>query len=525
MKSILKICVLALSAILYAACDFLDTEVDNVIPQSKYYQNQKELEEALNGVYAVLNDGNLYGGYILGQLGLSADLGYNTYYRDENTVSWYQASVSDIKIMGYWRSLYLGIVRANLLLASIDNVENLSEDKYNNIKGEALFFRGFYYYMLVKRFGNIPLILEPLDDIGTEAKYVPQAPMEEVYTQIISDLENAVELVPKTEEVEGGWKVNKSAVLGILTRVCLNMAGAPLRKTEMYAKAAEYAEDIIYSGNHSLNPDYSKIFINYARKVYDIRESIFEVNFYGNGQKIGDTPGKVGVNFGIPSGDSSPIGYCLAMMRCTSVLYDLFDDNDVRFERTVSMFQYDTSTWEHIPTPMTAPDARYPAKFRREDELSSSKNPMYTDINFPILRYADVLLMYAECYAYSPSSADKELAYLCLNQVKRRGHGLDVSVPAPGIDFNGSIAQMKNEIMDERARELAFEMLRKDDLIRWGNFTIQMRKALSGISGQTTSYNRAAIAAYSTARERDLLWPIPIREMTTNALLKQNNGW
>ena len=149
MKTMNKI-IISISCLLSViSCSFLDVEIQNVTTEDNYYRTEGQLVEALDGIYAILNDSYLYGNHMLGRMGLSADLGYEYYKKDANTVGYYQASTSDVAVTGFWQSCYKGINRANMLLENIDRAEAKDAVK-NRIKGEALFLRGYYYYMLVK---------------------------------------------------------------------------------------------------------------------------------------------------------------------------------------------------------------------------------------------------------------------------------------------------------------------------------------------------------------------------------------
>ena len=521
---------ISLWALLLSAtsCNFLDVELQGATPEEDYYQNVEQLQEALNGVYAVLSDGSLYADAMLGRMGLSADLGYEYYKKDANTVGYYQASTGDTRIQGYWRACYVGINRANMLIENIDRADGDAKEK-NRIKGEALFMRGYYYYMLVKRFGGVPVVTKTIDDINTAEKFVPKSTVAEVYEQILDDMSSAESLVLPTSASSEGWQVCQTTCWGMLARVALNMAGYPANRTEMYAVAAQWAKKVMDSGMHELNPSYEQIFINYAQDVFDIKESMFEVNFWGDNEGIYTTAGMVGRNIGIASDESSPIGFCQGMLRVNPYFYYLYESNDLRRDRTISSFNYSASG-AHVKD--AAPEdggiisRRYCAKFRREEEISSSKNVTYTAINFPILRYSDVLLMYAECYAFDPASADATLALECLNKVRRRGYGQPVDVANTNVDIVVSSAEeLKQVIFDERAREFGYEMLRKDDLTRWGKLYEQMQLAGKYIEGRGTQYQMAAMLAYESVRQRDDLWPIPAREISVNERLTQNIGW
>lgn len=527
MKLLYKATLLALMLWL-GSCNFLDVELQGATTEEEYYQNVEQLQEALNGVYAVLNDGSLYADAMLGRMGLSADLGYEYYKKDANTVGYYQASTGDVRIQGFWRACYVGINRANMLLENIDRAEGSVREK-DRIRGEALFMRGYYYYMLAKRFGRVPIVLKSIDDINSNEKFTPQSEVDEVYEQVLRDMTAAEALVLPTTASSESWQVNQTTCWGMMARVALNMAGYPANRTEMYAVAAQWAKKVIDSGLHALNPSYEQVFINYAQDVFDIKESMFEVNFWGDNTGVYATAGMVGRNIGIASDEDSPIGFCQGMLRVNPYFYYLYQEGDLRRDWTISNFQYTSSgekNYNAKPEDGDILSRRYCAKFRREYEISTTKNLTYTAINFPILRYSDVLLMYAECYAFDPSSADRALAYEYLNQVRRRGYGKDVYVANPDVDIVDEGAEaLKEVIFEERAREFGYEMLRKDDLTRWGMLYSQMKLAGTYIEGRGSSYQKAAIEAYESVRQRDDFWPIPAREISTNHLLKQNTGW
>ncbi len=525
MKLLYKIGLLGL-LVSFASCNFLDVELQGATTEEDYYQNVDQLQEALDGVYAVLGSGSLYADAILGRTGLSCDLGYEYYKKDANTVGYWQASTGDTRIQGFWKECYTAINRANMLLENIDRADGNQREK-DRIRGEAHFLRGYYYYMLVKRFGRVPVVLTTIDDINSAEKFVAQSEVEKVYEQIISDLEKAADLVLPTAEVTEGWQVSQTTCWGMLARVTLNMAGYPANRKDMYVVSAQWAEKVIASGHHALNPSYEQIFINYSQDVFDIKESMFEVNFWGDNEGVYKTAGMVGRNIGIASNEDSPIGFCQGMLRVNPYFYYLFENGDKRRDWTISNFSYGkdgSKTYDVTPEEGAIVSRKYCAKFRREYEISSSKNTTYTAINFPLLRYSDVLLMYAECYAFDPSSADQTKALERLNMVRRRGYGLPIDEAAPSVDITAT-ANLQEVIFEERAREFGYEMLRKDDLTRWGRLYEQMKLAGKYIEGRGTQYQLAAILAYESVRQRDDFWPIPAREISVNEKLTQNTGW
>ena len=137
--------------------------------------------------------------------------------------------------------------------------------------------------------------------------------------------------------------------------------------------------------------------------------------------------------------------------------------------------------------------------------------------------------MYAEAVACidTSSAAAVSKAYEYLNMVRRRGYGKQVDAPDVTVDVtNEGLAPLLETLKDERARELGYELLRKDDIIRWGEFYRRMKYVGSLIpAAYTSSYYVAGRRYYGNVRSRDVLWPIPSYELGVNRELVQNPGW
>jgi hypothetical protein len=514
------------------SCNILDVEPTGTLQESTYYNTEVELQTALNGVYATLAESYLYGNYMLGRLGLDADEGYNCYSSDVGSVSQYSASPSDDKILSYWRRLYEGINRANLLLANVDKPA-MDSTKRVDIKGQAKFLRAYYYSMLVTRFSNVPLVLT-LSQSGNAADVqIPQTGTKAIYDFIIAEMTAAAGMVSDIDKVESPGRVSKSAVWGVLARICLYAAGNPVNDTKRYQEAAYWAKKVIDSNKHALNSSYKQIFINYAQDLYDYKESIWEVEFWGNNTgNYTNVAGMVGRNNGILNTDGdNNIGYCAGMIRSTSVLYDTYNASglDTRRDWCVAPYYYNGNPaiavyWSAGGTKFQ----RHCGKFRREYEKLTPKSTAATPENFPLLRYSDVLLMYAEAVNMKDTKTQSETdsAYWAINQVRRRAYGYNLNTAAPTVDLsNLSQAALLKEIQDERYRELCFECLRKNDLIRWGIFYDRMKSVLANIPPGTSSYITYANNTYSSVGKRDIIWPIPTYELGVNKYLTQNQGW
>lgn len=405
------------------SCNILDQEpLDFATDASTYYNNPRKLESALAGVYDVLGTGNhSYGWGFLYYLGLEADEGYYAYGYPGPAL--YNFTAGDNYVEGFWRNFYTGISRANLLIQNIESLKNssdieISQSILDAALGEALFLRGYYYFLLVQTYGDVPLITKFVDD-ATKV-YVERTPTKEVYEQILKDMKRAEELVLPITETKCGGRVNKSAVRGILARVNLFMAGNPLNDKEKYKDAIYWARKVMNdtTANHSLNPSYSQVFINYIQDKYDIKESLWEVEFYGNNSGVFQEGGAVGNLNGIPTKNTT-IGDSYGGVKASAKLYNSYEEGDLRRDWAIANFTYNddgTKKLQPAPTPKNLYD-RYPGKYRREFEVLVPKLSK-TPTNFPLLRYSDVLLMFAE--AENEVNGPTQAAIDAVNLVRRR---------------------------------------------------------------------------------------------------------
>lgn len=581
----------------------LDKEPLDFLTPADYYNTEEKLEANLVGVYDALGLSGVYGNRMLYRLGLEADEGYYARSSPEDGPQVYDFTAGHSDINSYWTGLYTGIGRANALLANIDHNSNINSNVRSRIRGETLFLRGYFYFMLVHTYGGVPLVLEPVLDV--EKVDIPRSTAKDVYEQILADMKQAEGLVKGIRALGFGGRVSKSAVRGILARVCLHMAGEPVKDVSKYEEARMWAKKVIddTDASHSLIPDYSQIFINYAQDLYDINESIWEVEFRGNDTDAYTETGGVGYLNG-PNSRNIEVGEGFGGIRVTEKLYKSYSDGDLRRDWTIANFTYNTNGTKRFSTSLTPTGlyARTSGKYRREFETLTPKARTRTPQNFPLLRFSDVLLMFAEADFEINGNASPE-AIEAVNKVRRRawstgiksvtitnggsgytsapqviftnGGGSDVVATAtvsggkvtavrfamdpiksftngagymsePNVSFVGGggsgatatatiykkeeadltiqdLDDFRQTIQNERLRELAFETLRKADLIRWGVFIYEMNK----IGQELTTKVPTAYwgQRYRNVWERHLLWPIPTREMGLNNALVQNPNW
>jgi hypothetical protein len=465
-------------------------------------------------VYDILGNRALYQYQMLARMGLEADEGFYNRSAVTTGLQMYVFDASDSELTNLWQALYEGINRSNSLLESI-NKPAMNETARDVIRGEALFLRAWYYFLLVKNWGDVPLILNATSSV--EGHQIKKSPSKDVYERITADMEAAEKLVLTNAETTGkGGKINKSTVAGVLSRVYLHWAGYPLKDLSKYEKAREWALVVMNPANgHSLNPSFQQVFINYAMDEYDSRESIWEVEFYGNGMDIATEYGHVGNVNGIAAAATSTVGYATALLNATQRLYDLYEASDERRDWSIAPFRYSGDS-----KVMWASHQLYNrncGKFRREHEKLLPKTNHGTPQNFPLLRYSDVLLMFAEAenFINGPTPA----AFEALNKVRGRAKAslYDEQMNINKISFQAII-------MDERSRELCFETWRKGDLIRTEQFIDAMEALELELKSNGATFEFGALAA-SNVTQRNLLYPIPTRELSLNRALTQNPGW
>jgi hypothetical protein len=621
----------------FTSCEkFLDTKPYDFVEPSQYYKTESDLNIGLNGIYATLKADWTYADNMISKMGLEADEGFMGNAGLLTSVAGYSVSSGDTYIRDYWQAFYTGIFRANLLLEHIDQSE-VSENIKNKIKGEALFLRGYYYFMLVRAFGDVPLILVTAKSPSVEDTQIPRTNYKKVYEQILLDMETAAGMVSDIASIGHGGRVSKSAVWGILARVNLAMAGRPLNDKSRFQEAKKCAEKVIDLGYHELNKDFRQVFINYAQDKYDPKETIWEVEFWGNNSAgIFTSGGKVAINNGIEykgtlfPKDDPIIPANTGYLRATPVLYERYTpvvsaygySYDMRRDWTIAPFYYEWSASKNIVDSIyrNANNRfhRNSGKWRRNYEVVRPRLSARTSQNFPLLRYSDVLLMYAEAENEINGPTPRSIEYI--NHIRRRGYGKYLngignksesiksvrvdnggsnyvanvsgsaalslfvggggqeaagwfsissqkvtkltitnagwgyhSAPALSVTYSGggtgsgavftieltdikdadaptvntsSQSNFRNFIKEERSRELAFELHRKWDLIRWGNLDEKMIEVKNYAAGQKSdTFRTNALTNYSNYSARDTIWPIPAYERGVNGKLTQNGDW
>ena len=419
MKRIYYLIVL-LSLMSLSSCQkFLDTKPTDFLNPGNYYTTLEQLNFARNGVYNMLGPNiTSYATYLMG---FQADEAFMNRTSMTTGPFNYFFNTADSYVSVYWTSIYTGIDRANVLIANVDKNPALDSTKRAVIRGEMLFLRGYFYFTLATYFGGVPLKLEPTSSIINVD--IPRASLKDTYAQILKDMEAAEKLVPDITALGFSGAVSKSAVRGLLARVNLYMGGEPLKDKTRYAEAGKWAKMVMDDplAAHMLNPSYPQIFINMAQDKYDIKESIWEVEYWGNNITQWLEAGPNGYINGPATGVTW--GACVAYLTITSKFYDVFEPGDDRLWWNIPHFNYGVKpvkTMFSQPLAQTTKNSRTPGKWRREYETVMPQSVNTTPINVPLLRFSDILLMYAEA-ENEVNNAPTSAAIEAVNMVRRRG--------------------------------------------------------------------------------------------------------
>lgn len=577
MKSIKTTIILLAALLSLGSCDFLDKEPTSATSDT-YLKTETEAASFLKGIYAIITQQSYYGGnyfYLVGGDDLEHYGGSGRAPLNGGLIC-NNATSSDSYVTSFWYTLYAGVNRANILLSQIEDIKDMKPANLKRYTAEARFLRAFYYFNLVECWGDVPFYTEPVLDVKNLQRAV--TPRATIYDFICKEMEESAEDLPTASALgyEPG-RVSKSAAWGILARVYMFRAGEFHRmkvaenkaETKKYfTEAGKFAKMVMTQG-HGLAPNYWDYFIDQCADRYNTtaNESIWEAEFAGDGKGTLSTEGRIGNIIGIQAPDlssktdyvgSKDPGFGYAFFWSTPKLYELYtSNNDIkRMNWSIAPFRYTQSEkggpvdgrefekgklaevkkqyWDQSfqygetdskskigdreKTSATSMYDRNCGKWRREYE-ADKKNKNLTAINFPILRYSDVLLMIAECENETHSQPTTE-AYNCINEVRKRA---GISKLPQNLDTE----DFRQAVKDERAMELCFEMTRRFDLIRWGEY-VQNMNAL--VSRAQTGYNWNLgpdnVFTYFNITEAYNYFPIPALEMSVNKLITKNNpGW
>ncbi|MDD7885450.1 RagB/SusD family nutrient uptake outer membrane protein [Flavivirga sp. 57AJ16] len=563
MKTCRKLLLVIVTLTLCVGCDenFLETAPKDSIAGNEFWKTVEHAELGVTAIYNVLRE-QAY----INELGMDDAMTPIAYRyggnRNWDTMQLYaivsgNATTRTRMYNQRWTALYLGIYRANEAIANIPNMEtNLGAQK-DQFLGEALFLRGLFYFDLLNYYGGqddarhdgVPLYTEPTSFTQT---YKPRSKPSEVRALIIDDLAQAIDFLPSTGGSVSDGRASKGAAMALLGKVYLY--------NKQYTEAANMFKQVIDLGDYQLGNDYGALFSLAGEKNTEV---IFALQNEG----IQDFGGWRDLRYGPASSQASaknssiPTNYFVDSYRKidgskfdrAQFLADFetnngrafdwenrddvnqyFADRDPRLEASIirpfSLFVGRNNTTYEFRYPRDTGNDPYPCmrtvnntnnhygwrKFVNVGDESAVRR--HSGIDYPVIRYADVLLMYAEARneasAANAGNASDDL-YWAVNQVRDRVDMPDIPV--------GTQAEVRDLIREERMIELAAEGMFYSDFRRWyendPSFNLSsLDEDIFDFTGTVKLDTRRSFPGY-------FLYPIPEAERDLNPDLTQNPGW
>lgn len=551
MKQIFATFALAASLFLSACEDFITEPVRGQQNLDTYFQDEEECKSFVTGCYQAITFGDWWQVNTVWLLSeMCSDDGWmgNTTQSQSDFISLahYQGNgQSNGSISNFWQYRYKGILRCNVAIERISQANLVDEELKNRLVAEARFLRGYFYFELVRNFGGVPLVTG--FEMPEEVEGITRASAEEVYRFIEEDFKAAADVLPQRSGYVASdmGRATRGAALGLLGKVYLYQ--------EKWQEAHDVLKTVIDEGEYKLMENFGDV---WSVDHNNNEESLFETQFmYDETYALGGSltivtgarngPGD-GWSWGQPTanleqayidaGDTERLRWTIIKTGCTEIAGE--DNFEAFVENSKNMASYDSYiekyNWNpdcYIIDPAQHKSARIVRKYfvpigKRPEVYNTNKIPL----NHRILRYADVLLMYAEvCNELN----DDGTARTYLNQVRGRVH-------LPEVTSGGT--QLRDAIRLERRLELAWEQNRLYDIRRWtDNNGKKVICNLMGPDGSFVKYNtdeatrdiyewenqgEASDKGIGFVEGRDMVFPIPLYEITmSNGTITQNPGW
>jgi len=483
--------------LLVTSCEsFLDPSPSDVLTPENFYRTSSDAVAATNAVYESTKWSYWLGFWYISDIATDDIMAGPRFGADGHRMSDYIFNSTEWPMGDMWGSAYWIINRANIVL---DRVPGITMDPTlrDRLLNEARFLRANAYFNLVRSFGDVPLLEHEVKSL--DALRVSRAPAADVYALIVSDLQQAMASLPPSYSSSDVGRVTSGGAQAMLAKVYLTR--------QDWANAAQTAGQLIASNHYTLLPNWKDCF-KIATKITN-SESIFEVNYNG---LLDPGAGSVHTLFSLPSG--FPGGDAYGLMTVAPSLARLFAASDTRgLGGTFITSPYvdalgDTAKWTDPPATLGPAFLKY---LDQSDFQNMHQRAWVRQSNdWIVVRYADVLLMYAEAVNEGGAPVAAMTAEQALNAVRTRAGIASVS----GL----SSAAFRDSVWLERRREFVFEGQRWFDLSRWGVLN-------SVITAKTTELGTISPGETTVHGAPSNLLPLPQGELSKNPNLTQNPGW
>lgn len=487
-----KIITFLLGVTVLVSCTDLEVTPTSFVTEDNFFKTQDDAVASVTAVYASLSldpgEQSLFGRNLYFLTDMASDYaaaGVSATNPQVRALSSLTHDATTDRVQVAWRQIYAGINRANVAIDNIPKVQG-SEIVKTRLINEAKFIRGLLYFQAVRLWGGVPIVLHEPTSINVESLKSKRATVEEVYQQIISDLTEAESLPASYSSAEAG-RATSGAAKSLLVKVYIT------RKE--WDKTIAKAREVIDGGyGYALFENFADVF-NKAKK--NGKEHIFSVQFEPN--QAGN--GSSGSTFQATSFTGFTATEPADIISDVALFYDIYAAGDTR---------RDVSYKKQLLNPATGALYVFPKPiFGKYLDVTNLASPGNVAINFPVIRYADVLLSFAE--AVNEQGGPTSEVFEAINKVRRRAYGLDINTPNAAVDLVGlTAAELREAIREERKKEFVQEGQRWYDLVRWGTLVTEVKK----------------VTAKNSVSERNNLYPIPQSERNIDPVgLPQNPGY
>ncbi len=440
MKSAMRLTIFLVLFQLSGCEAILDKEPIAILDAGSFFQTENDAVQSINAAYNPLLFNNANNNFlwafaeVTGDAAIPGGDGSRPGIVEMETFS-YTPRTEELN--SYWKLQFKGITQCNLVLDNIVKV-NMPEGSKNQIIGEALFLRSYYYFLLTQVFGDVPLYLKVTPPDQLKIKKSSKA---DIYKQILSDCDKAANLLPLTHNGSNTGRATKGAALALAAKVSLYVND--------YIKVLEYTSKIKALNTYKLVKDYRE---NFMKLSQNNTESVWEIQHTNLELGVGNFINQwwASIKF---------LGYGFAEV--TPLYVSVFEPNDPRLKFTVAMnndpyfgliYKNSFSSTTYSPRKFLQPNS----------ELTQKADG---DINYPAIRYAEVLLWEAEALI---ELGRMQEALAPLETVRARARA-QTAVPGtlPAITSTNQVT-LRQAVRRERQTELGFELHRFFDLVRWG---------------------------------------------------------
>lgn len=475
----------------------MNTSPTDVLSEENFWQTEADIVTGINACYASALSGSSSGfGLVQWRTENITPNAYNESGETQIVQGEHNAGNFDY-FESKWNINYGGIGRTNNLLAHIDDVQ-MNENLKQRIKGEAYFLRALFYSDLAFYYGGVPLIIDP-PNLGQAN--LPRDDKEDVIARVLTDLNNAASVLPITYGSSDIGRATRGAALALKARVLLYES--------RWAEAAAAAQQVMDLDVYGLFPNYRELFMRHNENNEEV---IFDFQ-YMMGENVNSFNRIIENQLNMAPVQELVESYLMIDGQSIedSPLFDPdnpYDNRDPRLLQTIAvpgkMFRGEIIAEDRY----VSTGYSFKKLTDYQDDISTPEiHP--SDLNFIVLRYADVLLMYAE--AQNEATGPDASVYDALKQVRNRAD-------MPDVPEGLSQEEMREVIRHERRIELAGEGLYYRDILRWRIAEILNNTPIHNLYGeiiQNRSFNP----------ERDYLWPIHTNTLQENPALEQNPGY